>query len=106
LDLGVDGLRKAVIAAPPKTGGFRTGADRQVPSRDSRAEFIREFSVSPNLAPWPKAPVTLVPPAINIDFELRQAGGWNGGSPEEVLDLLSVSPVGIASADALHAQSQ
>ena len=37
------------------------------------AAAYRFTGVSPNPAPWPKASVTLIPPAMTIDVELRQA---------------------------------
>lgn len=41
------------------------------------AAAYRFTGVAPNPAPWPKASVTLVPPALSIDIELRQAPPQN-----------------------------
>src|SRR5260221_10256913 len=44
------------------------------------AAAYRFTGVSPNPAPWPKASVTLVPPAMTIDVELRHAPSRKNGS--------------------------
>src|ERR1700692_2103666 len=51
------------------------------------AAAYRFTGVSPNPAPWPKASVTLVPPAMTIDIELRQAPSRNAGLFEDSVEL-------------------
>ena len=70
------------------------------------AAAYRFTGVSPNPAPWPKASVTLVPPAMSINIELRQASSRPLRVEEDVMDLPYVSPVGIMPADALQAHSR
>ncbi len=70
------------------------------------ASAYRFTGASPNPAPWPKASVTLVPPAMNIRIELRQAPGRRHGPAEDVMDLPYVPPVGITPADTLHTHSR
>lgn len=70
------------------------------------AAAYRFTGVSPNPAPWPKASVTLVPPAMNINIELRQASSRPLRVEEDVMDLPYVPPVGIMPADALQAHSR
>jgi cytochrome P450 len=70
------------------------------------AAAYRFTGVSPNPAPWPKASVTLVPPAMTIDVELRQAPSRNAGLFEDSVELPYVSAVGVVPADTLHSQSQ
>jgi cytochrome P450 len=70
------------------------------------AAAYRFTGVSPNPAPWPKASVTLVPPAMTIDIELRQAPSRKAGLFEDGVELPYVAAVGVVPADALHSQSQ
>jgi cytochrome P450 len=70
------------------------------------AAAYRFTGVSPNPAPWPKASVTLVPPAMTIDIELRQAPSRKAGLFEDGVELPYVPAVGVVPADALHSQSQ
>src|SRR5260221_9512598 len=70
------------------------------------AAAYRFTGVSPNPAPWPKASVTLVPPAMTIDVELRQAPSRNNGLFESGVELPYVPPVGVVPANTLHSQSQ
>jgi cytochrome P450 len=70
------------------------------------AAAYRFTGVSPNPAPWPKASVTLVPPAMSINIELRQAPSRPLRVEEDVMDLPYVPPVGITPADALQAHSR
>jgi cytochrome P450 len=70
------------------------------------AAAYRFTGVSPNPAPWPKASVTLVPPAMSIKIELRQAPSRPLRVEEDVMDLPYVPPVGITPADALHTHSR
>jgi cytochrome P450 len=70
------------------------------------AAAYRFTGVSPNPAPWPKASVTLVPPAMTIDVELRQAPSRNNGLFEDGVELPYVPAVGVVPADSLHSQSQ
>jgi cytochrome P450 len=70
------------------------------------AAAYRFTGVSPNPAPWPKASVTLVPPAMTIDVELRQAPSRNNGLFESGVELPYVPAVGVVPADTLHSQSQ
>jgi len=70
------------------------------------AAAYRFTGVSPNPAPWPKASVTLVPPAMTIDIELRQAPSRNARLLEDGVELPYVSAVGVVPADTLHSQSQ
>lgn len=70
------------------------------------AAAYRFTGVSPNPAPWPKASVTLVPPAMSINIELRQASSRPLRVEEDVMDLPYVPPVGITPADALQAHSR
>ncbi len=70
------------------------------------AAAYRFTGVSPNPAPWPKASVTLVPPAMNIAIELRQARRRNTALFEAGVELPYVPPVGVVPADALYSQSQ
>jgi hypothetical protein len=88
LDPGVDGPRNAVIVAPPKTGGFRAGADR-LPRCGSRAEFIREFSEEANFAA-----------GAGPQARRRNTGLFEAGA-----ELPYVPPVGVVAADTLHSQS-
>jgi cytochrome P450 len=66
------------------------------------AAAYRFTGVAPNPAPWPKASVTLVPPPMQIDIELRQAQPRRMRF-EEVLELPYVPPFG-AVAEALQSQ--
>src|SRR5260370_19644918 len=68
------------------------------------AAAYRFTGVSPNPAPWPKASVTLVPPAMNIAIELRQAPRRNTALFEARVELPYVPPVGVVPADALQTQ--
>ena len=70
------------------------------------AAAYRFTGVSPNPAPWPKASVTLVPPAMSISIELRQASSRPLRVEEDVMDLPYVPPVGIMPADTLHSHSR
>jgi cytochrome P450 len=70
------------------------------------AAAYRFTGVSPNPAPWPKASVTLIPPAMSIDIELRRAPSRNSGLFESGVDLPYVPPVGVVPADTLHSQTQ
>jgi cytochrome P450 len=70
------------------------------------AAAYRFTGVSPNPAPWPKGSVTLIPPAITIDVELRQAPPRRRGLFEDAVDLPYVPPTGIVSLDTLHSQPQ
>jgi cytochrome P450 len=51
------------------------------------AAAYRFTGVTPNPAPWPKASVTLIPPSMNIQIELRQARRWNAGIGDEPIGL-------------------
>ena len=70
------------------------------------AAAYRFTGVSPNPAPWPKASVTLVPPAMSINIEIRQAPSRPLRVEEDVMDLPYVPPVGIMPADTLHLHSR
>jgi cytochrome P450 len=64
------------------------------------AAAYRFTGVAPNPAPWPKASVTLIPPPMQIDIELRQSRPRRMRF-EEVLDLPYVPPLS-AVAEALQ----
>lgn len=70
------------------------------------AAAYRFTGVSPNPAPWPKASVTLIPPAMTIDVELRQAPPRHRGLFEDAVDLPYVPPTGVVSIDTLYSQPQ
>jgi cytochrome P450 len=70
------------------------------------AAAYRFTGVAPNPAPWPKASVTLVPPAMNIDIELRQAPPQDDRRFGEIVDLPSAPQVGLPAADRLRLQSR
>jgi cytochrome P450 len=70
------------------------------------AAAYRFTGVSPNPAPWPKASVTLIPPAMTIDVELRQAPPRSRELFEDAADLPYVPPTGVVSIDTLHSQPQ
>ena len=55
------------------------------------AAAYRFTGVAPNPAPWPKASVTLIPPPMQIDIELRQSRPRRMRF-EEVLELPYVPP--------------
>ena len=67
------------------------------------AAAYRFTGVAPNPAPWPKASVTLIPPPMQIDIELRQSRPRSMRF-EEVLELPYVPPIS-AVAEALQSQS-
>ena len=68
------------------------------------AAAYRFTAVTPNPAPWPKASVTLIPPSMNIQIELRQERRRAGR------DDRAVSPfarrMGTASADRMAEPTQ
>ena len=64
------------------------------------AAAYRFTGVAPNPAPWPKASVTLIPPPMQIDIELRQSRPRRMRF-EEVLELPYVPPLS-AVAEALQ----
>jgi cytochrome P450 len=51
------------------------------------AAAYRFTGVVPNPAPWPKASVTLIPPSMNIQIELRKAPRRNAGMGDEHIGL-------------------
>jgi cytochrome P450 len=70
------------------------------------AAAYRFTGVVPNPAPWPKASVTLIPPMMNINIELRQARSRMTGRVDDVVDLSCTPSVGLSSIDRLHTQTQ
>lgn len=70
------------------------------------AAAYRFTGVVPNPAPWPKASVTLIPPMMNINIELRQARSRMTGRVDDVVDLSCAPSVGLSSVDRLQTQTQ
>jgi hypothetical protein len=62
------------------------------------AAAYRFTDVTPNPAPWPKASVTLIPPSMNIQIELRQARRRHAGIADEPIGLPFAPRMGMASA--------
>ncbi|MDW3478298.1 hypothetical protein NQ291_25055, partial [Escherichia coli] len=65
------------------------------------AAAYRFTAVSPNPAPWPKASVTLVPPPMTIDIEVREVRPSILHLGEEAEQLPYIPPVGAASISTL-----
>src|SRR6266404_3578585 len=62
------------------------------------AAAYRFTAVAPNPAPWPKASVTLIPPSMNIQIELRQERRRTAGSRDDRIGASFASRMGMASA--------
>lgn len=70
------------------------------------AAAYRFTAVSPNPAPWPKASVTLIPPPMTIDIEVREIRPSILHLGEEAERLPYIPPVGAASISTLQSVSQ
>ena len=66
------------------------------------AAAYRFTAVSPNPAPWPKASVTLVPPPMTIDIEVREVRSRIPQLGGEAARLPYIPPVGAASISTLQ----
>ena len=70
------------------------------------AAAYRFTAVSPNPAPWPKASVTLIPPPMTIDIEVREMPSRILHLGEEAERLPYIPSASAASISTLQSVSQ